>query len=145
MASPAIWVIVPLVIAVLSWHTLALEPSPGADISWQAALHMALHYRITFGNHLIFTYGPLGFLSVPTLWYSGTGIIAFLYVVLMRVALAAAVFAGRETHLRGDRGCGRGAARSRRQWCAVPDGAFPARDGAVPGVHRMGRRPSLQS
>ena len=55
---------------------------------------MALHTGIGFGNHLIFTYGPLGFLSVPTFWYSDTGTIALLYTVLLRVALAAAIFAG---------------------------------------------------
>ena len=43
---------------------------------------MAHHFGITFGNHLIFTYGPLGFLSVPTLWYSDTGTIAVLYTLL---------------------------------------------------------------
>ena len=88
------WVIVPLVIVLLSWHALALEPLPDLDNSWHAALHMALHDRITFGDHLIFTYGPLGFLSVPTLWYGDTGTIAVLYTLLVRIALAAAVFAG---------------------------------------------------
>jgi hypothetical protein len=81
-------------ITVLSWHALPLEPQPGLDNSWQAALHMALHDGITFGHHLIFTYGPLGFLSVPTLWYSGTGVIAVLYTVLLRFALALALFLG---------------------------------------------------
>lgn len=89
-----IWMVVPLVIMLLSWHELPLAPQPGLDPSWQAALHMALHYGITFGNHLIFTYGPLGFLSVPTLWYSTTGTIAVLYAVLMRFALALALFLG---------------------------------------------------
>jgi hypothetical protein len=55
---------------------------------------MALHYDIAFGTHLVFTYGPLGFLSVPTLWYSSTGVIAVLYTVLLRFALALALFVG---------------------------------------------------
>jgi len=93
------WVVVPLVIMLLSWHALPLEPQPGLDPSWQAALHMALHYGITFGNHLIFTYGPLGFLSVPTLWYGDTGTIAVLYAVLVRLALTLALFlAARRTY-----------------------------------------------
>jgi hypothetical protein len=94
LAGVAVWVIVPLVIVLLSWHELPLEPQPGLDPSWQAALHMALHDGITFGNHLIFTYGPLGFLSVPTLWYSNTGTIAVLYAVLVRFALVLALFLG---------------------------------------------------
>lgn len=89
------WVLVPLALMLLSWHALELEPQPGLDPSWQAALHMALHGEgVTFGNHLIFTFGPLGFLSVPTLWYGDTGSIAVLYTVLVRFALAAAVFLG---------------------------------------------------
>jgi hypothetical protein len=90
----AVWVLVPLLIALFSWHRLALEPLGDLDNSWHAALHMAVNEGITFGNHLIFTYGPLGFLSVPTLWYSGTGTIAVLYTLLLRIALAAAIFAG---------------------------------------------------
>jgi hypothetical protein len=93
-AEVAICLVVALVITLLSWHALPLEPQPGLSPSWQAALHMALHYGITFGNHLIFTYGPLGFLSVPTLWYSGTGTIAVLYAVLVRFVLALALFLG---------------------------------------------------
>lgn len=92
--AAALWIIVPLAGALLSWQTLPLEPQPGVDNSWGAALHMALHDGVTFGNHLIFTYGPLGFLSVPTLWYSHTGAIAFFYAVLVRLALATALFAG---------------------------------------------------
>ncbi len=88
------WIVVPVAVALLSWQTLPLEPQPGVDNSWGAALHMALHDGVTFGNHLIFTYGPLGFLSVPTLWYSHTGAIAFFYAVLVRLALAGALFAG---------------------------------------------------
>jgi hypothetical protein len=94
MVNAAIWVTFPCLIALLSWHALALEPQPGLDSSWQAALHMALHDKITFGDHLIFTYGPLGFLSVPTLWYVDTGSIAIAYAVLLRLALATALFAG---------------------------------------------------
>ncbi len=93
-ANTAVLVLVGLGIMLLTWHALPLEPQPGLDPSWQAGLHMALHYDVTFGNHLIFTYGPLGFLSVPTLWYSTTGIIAVLYAVLLRLALASALFVG---------------------------------------------------
>jgi hypothetical protein len=71
LAGVAVWVVVPLVITLLCWHPLALEPTlkPGVGSSWEAAFQMALHGGVTFGNHLIFIYGPLGFLRVPTLWY----------------------------------------------------------------------------
>jgi hypothetical protein len=94
VAGAAGWVGVPLAIVVLCWHALPLEPKTGLDYSWEAGLHMALHYGVTFGNHLIFTYGPLGFLSVPMLWYSGTGTIAVLYAVMLRFALALALLVG---------------------------------------------------
>ncbi len=92
--SAGMWIALPVFAVLLSWHAVALEPQPGLDNSWQAALHMALHNGITFGDHLVFTYGPLGFLSVPTLWYTDTGTIAFAYTVLIRFALVVAVFAG---------------------------------------------------
>lgn len=98
LSSVALWVGVPLLITVLCWRALPLEPNHGAGrglgSSWEGALHMALHDGITFGHHLIFTYGPLGFLTVPTLWYSDTGTIAVLYTVLLRFLLALALFAG---------------------------------------------------
>ena len=93
MAGAALWVGVPLAITLLCWRALPIKPKSGPGPSFEGALHMALHYGITFGNHLIFTYGPLGFLSIPTLWYSATGIIAVLYAVLLRFALALALFA----------------------------------------------------
>jgi dolichol-phosphate mannosyltransferase len=91
----AIWTLVPTAIALLSWSALPLEPlaSYGLDDSWQAALHMALHDGVSFGNHFAFPYGPLGFLSVPTFWYTGTGATAAIYATLMRVALAATLLA----------------------------------------------------
>ena len=55
---------------------------------------MAPHEGVTFGNHLAFTYGPLGFMSVPTLWYSDTGTLAVFYAYLLRFLIALALFAG---------------------------------------------------
>jgi len=94
LARLGLWVGVALAIMVLCWHPLPLEPASGITPSWEAGMQMALHEGITFGNHLIFTYGPLGFLSVPTLWYRDTGTIAVLYTVLLRFALALALFWG---------------------------------------------------
>jgi hypothetical protein len=89
------WV-VPLALALLTWQALALEPSgaDGLDSSWQAALQMASHYGVAFGPHFAFTFGPLGFLDVPTLWYDTTGTVAFLFAAAVRVALCAALYAG---------------------------------------------------
>ncbi len=94
LRAAGLWVAVPLLIVLLTWHALPLTPATGLDPGWQAALHMALHDGVGFGNQLIFTYGPLGFLSVPTLWFEDTGTIAVLYTVLVRFALALALFVG---------------------------------------------------
>ena len=90
----AVWVGVAIAITLLCWRRLPLQPTPGLDRSWEAALHMALHEGVTFGNHLVFTYGPLGFLSVPTLWYSETGALAVFYAFLLSFLIALALFAG---------------------------------------------------
>jgi hypothetical protein len=87
-----------LVILLLAWQALALEPSPGLTASWQAGIEMALHNGVPFGPQVVFTYGPLGFFSVPQLWYGGLGTLSFVYTLAIRFALAAALFgAGRQT------------------------------------------------
>src|SRR5947199_4760950 len=91
--ATAIWAVPSLAIVVLAWHALPLSPGPGLDESWRAGLHMAAHYGLPFGNQLVFTYGPLGFLDVNELWYGSTGGLAFAYALLLRGALAAALFA----------------------------------------------------
>jgi hypothetical protein len=90
------WTVFLVGLTAFAWTTLPLEPQAtvGLDDSWQAALQMAVHNGVSFGNHFIFTYGPLGFLTVPTLWYTSTGGVAFLYAVLVRTALGAALFVG---------------------------------------------------
>jgi hypothetical protein len=55
---------------------------------------MSVRFGVTFGNHIAFTYGPLGFLDVNQLWYGDTGQIAFLYLIVIRIVLAATIYAG---------------------------------------------------
>ncbi len=89
----AVWVGVPLLIMLVTWHPAAFEPEAGLDHTWEAGLHMAAYHGIDFGHGVVFTYGPLGFLDNPTFWYSNTGALAFIYLLLMRTILAVAVFA----------------------------------------------------
>jgi hypothetical protein len=77
----------------LSWQTVTLQPSLGLDYSWTAGLAMAAHSGISFGNHLVFTLGPLGFISTNPIWYADSGELAFLYLIALRIGLAAAVYA----------------------------------------------------
>jgi hypothetical protein len=80
-----------VVLAVIAWpgRVSPLVPQPGLDPSWHAALAMATHQRLPFGTRIVFTFGPLGFLSSSTLYYANTAIVAFVF----RFCLAAATFA----------------------------------------------------
>ncbi len=95
----AVSILIPLAITLLCWRTLQLQPLPGLDLSWQAALHMAQHLNLQFGRQIVFTYGPLGFLGFPTLWYGDTGAAAVVYTILLYFSVAAALFwAARRTY-----------------------------------------------
>jgi len=65
---------------------------------------MALHYHLTFGSQVIFTYGPLGFLAVGnalgmTTWYGDLALISLLNAILVRYLLSVAILqAARRTY-----------------------------------------------
>src|ERR1039458_4974019 len=88
------WGILPLSIMLLAWQPVLLEPKRGLDFSWGAGLDMAMHDGLTFGHQVVFTFGPLGFLGVNQLWYGDLAEVSFVYLVLIRLALAAALVAG---------------------------------------------------
>jgi hypothetical protein len=77
-----IW-IAGVVVAILTWQVVVPLPVPGPDQSWMAGLYMALRHGKDFGSEIIFTYGPLGFLSWPGLWGGWLVIPAFLYMVVI--------------------------------------------------------------
>jgi hypothetical protein len=58
------------------------------DQSWAAALHMAHRQGLVFGRDLVFTYGPLGWLTTATMFYENTGAVAIgiRFPILMAVA-----------------------------------------------------------
>jgi len=76
-----------VLIACTSFPAAVLSPTQGLDESWLAALYMAAHRGMHFGSHLVFTYGPLGFLSNPQLFYRSLTGLAVLYAALIHVAL----------------------------------------------------------
>jgi hypothetical protein len=84
---------VALAIMLLAWQGASLMPAAGVDASWMAGLSMAVHNGVSFGDHAIFTFGPLGFLAVPSIWYGGLGIASFAYLIMVRLALALLLFA----------------------------------------------------
>ncbi len=80
------WVLGGLV-AIASWNVVFQRPGPGNDGSWVTGLYMAAQQGLHFGDQLIFTYGPLGFLSPLSPSFGGVAVVvdgglaqlAFLY------------------------------------------------------------------
>jgi len=74
-----------VVVALFTWPAFPLTPSPGLDASWGAGLYMAAREGLVFGHEIVFTYGPFGFLSLPSFWYEGAGVAAFVFSALLHI------------------------------------------------------------
>ena len=83
------WVPASIVLAFLTWPVWSTRVYAGLDASWQIALHLAAAHRMRFGHDLVFTYGPLGFLSQPVLVTAGTGTAAVLWVFATHLGFSA--------------------------------------------------------
>jgi hypothetical protein len=93
---PQLWFwVASIALVPLTWHRVwqmpPFLPVNDFDGSWQAGLHLAAHQRLSFGGDLLFPYGPLGFLSLPVLYFTSTAALSFVFVSLARVALSALV------------------------------------------------------
>ncbi len=76
-------------IAWLTWPVQTVIPDEtGVDPSWRAGLSMAWQQSLDYGTDIVFTYGPLGFLADPYLYFPPTAALAGLYVGLLQVAIA---------------------------------------------------------
>ncbi len=72
-----------VVVSLASWNVTFAVQGAGLDPSWQAGLYMAVHHGLDFGSQVAFTYGPLGFLKIPNVYYAGLGSLAFVYSSLL--------------------------------------------------------------
>ncbi|HEV7615627.1 MAG TPA: hypothetical protein VGO36_05305 [Solirubrobacterales bacterium] len=79
-----------LLVALLTWQTSFIVPAPGLDLSWMGGLYMAVRDGKQFGDEIVFTYGPLGFLVWPGLWFSWLGAIAFAFSATIYILFAVA-------------------------------------------------------
>lgn len=75
---------VALVLTVITWPVMDLVPQAGLDPSWEAGLAMALTQHLAWGPRIDFTYGPLGFFVVPTLYYEATSLLSICYLLVTR-------------------------------------------------------------
>jgi hypothetical protein len=76
--SVPVWA-VGVVVALITWRISFGMPAVGVDPSWIGGLYMAVHDGRDFGTQIVFSYGPLGFLAWPDLWYSDLAALAFVY------------------------------------------------------------------
>jgi hypothetical protein len=79
--------VVALVAVALSWPFRTL-PAFTMDVSWQVGLHQAAAQGLRFGQDLVFTYGPLGFLAWPTPFVGATSALAFIVSAAIYLAMA---------------------------------------------------------
>jgi hypothetical protein len=80
-----------LAVALLAWRVGMNSPGPGLDAGWNAGLAMAAHEDLQFGREVVFSYGPLGFLQSPYIWFSQLGVLAFLFQAAVHVGFALAL------------------------------------------------------
>jgi len=81
-----------VVFTVAAWPVLSLSPGTGLDQSWGFGLASAAVKHIAWGPNLDFTYGPLGFLTVRTLYFGSTAALAFAYQFVVVWALFTLLF-----------------------------------------------------
>ena len=67
-------------------------PQANLDVSWQAALYMAVQDSRDFGEEIVFTYGPLGFLAVPLLLHAPLAALALVYAAVTHFAASATFY-----------------------------------------------------
>ena len=65
LAATEILAVLAFFITALSWPFPNRAPTTGLDPSWHIALHLAASMDLRQGVDMVFTYGPLGFLSIP--------------------------------------------------------------------------------
>lgn len=74
------------IVALFAWPVTFGVPGPGLDLSWMSGLYMGIHSGKDFGTEVIFTYGPLGFLAWPVLFYSWLAVLALVFSALVYLA-----------------------------------------------------------
>jgi hypothetical protein len=74
------------IVALLAWPITFGVPGPGLDASWMSGLYMGISHGKDFGTEVVFTYGPLGFLDWPILFYSWLPVLALVFSVVVYLA-----------------------------------------------------------
>ena len=74
-------------ILMLAWPIRTQFVRATVDVSWQLGLHQAAQAGLHFGQDIVFTYGPLGFLARPTPFIGPLSALAFIATAAIYLAL----------------------------------------------------------
>ncbi|HXE44598.1 MAG TPA: hypothetical protein VN635_05320 [Conexibacter sp.] len=81
-------------VAVVAWPIRSIQPAVGIDWDWVGGLYYAAEHSLRFGDRIVWSYGPLGFLNPwfgPALYTSGLFALSWLFAALVQVLLAASL------------------------------------------------------
>jgi len=78
-------------VALLSWQVGMHAPGPGLDASWNGGLAMATESGLQFGRDVVFSYGPLGFLRGPYVWFGDLSVLGLLFSAALYLGFCTAL------------------------------------------------------
>ena len=72
----------------LTWPVSGLVAAPTLDNSWVVGLSLAVSRSLAFGRRIVFTYGPLGFITQPRALSGGILVAGFIGAAALDLLLA---------------------------------------------------------
>lgn len=97
---PPTWLL-GLVLALLTWSVRVASPSVGLDASWIAGISMATHEGLHYGTEFVFSYGPLGFVALPLVFYPTFGLLSLIYLSALYIGFCVMLVWALRRHLPG--------------------------------------------
>jgi hypothetical protein len=86
-------ILVVAAISLFGWPYGSIAPGVNGDWNWIASLSWAADHGLRFGDRIVWTYGPLGFMdSVPVLYYADVALAAVAFQAVVQVLLAGTVY-----------------------------------------------------
>ncbi|MCU4186086.1 hypothetical protein K6U06_17080 [Acidiferrimicrobium sp. IK] len=80
--------------AIATWNISpqSLKPVDVIDYDYRAALEWAATDRLSFGSHLVFTFGPLGFLASPVLFFAVPAFFGFAFLTALKTCTGCVIY-----------------------------------------------------
>jgi hypothetical protein len=86
-------------LAWLSWPVTTILAAPTLDNSWMIGVSLAVSRSLAFGRQVVFTYGPLGFITEPRALSGGILVAGFVGSAILALTLAALLLAALRARL----------------------------------------------